>query len=262
MLPNFMCIGAQKSGTTWLYYNMRVHPEIWLPPLKEIAYFNNNSYNPTVTSLLDTPSKRLKLQRLSMKFWSSAKKGQNIGWFLRYFFLPRNDEWYASLFSPNERQIAGEMTPGYNILDSETVARIHTLMPELKIIYLLRNPIERTWSQANRSVRQTLLQGSDTDPQVIREFMDSEEPHRRSDYFKTLQVWESFYPQEQIFIGFFEQLSQNPSQLLLDIYQFLGVDSSEQYIPDSVHQRKNIGHYDPIPAYWASELGPSGIMNS
>ncbi len=256
MLPNFMCIGAQKSGTSWLYKNIRHHPEIWLPPVKELHYFDKETLKPwMIILLLGGPQKRIKLRRLITKrAWPSAKKGQDIGWFLRYFFLPQNDDWYASLFSPSEGQIAGEMTPNYNILDSETVARIHTLMPELKIIYLLRNPIERTWSQANRGVRQTLFQGNHTDPQVIQQFMESEKPHRRSDYFKTLQVWESFYPQEQIFIGFFEQIQENPRQLLLDIYQFLGVDSSEQYIPDLLHKRRNAGHYSPIPDDWASHL--------
>ena len=253
MLPNFMCIGAQKSGTTWLYQNIRFHPEIWLPPVKELDYFSRSSSSPWVIILLTGKQvQRLWLHRLIRKAW--RKKGKDTGWFLRYLFLPQNDKWYASLFSPSEGQIAGEMTPDYDILDAETVARIHALMPELKIIYLLRNPIERTWSQANRGVRQTLFQGNHTDSQVIQQFMESEEPHRRSDYFKTLQVWESFYQREQIFIGFFEQIQENPRELLLDIYQFLGVDSSEQHIPDSLHKKRNARHYSPIPDDWASHL--------
>lgn len=255
MYPQFICIGAQKSGTTWLYQNIRFHPEIWLPPMKELYYFEHPESKPSlVASLLGTPALRLRLRRIINYAWRSAKEGQHIGWFLRYLLLPRHDEWYASLFSPGEGQIAGELTPNYDILDAETVARIHTLMPTLKIIYLLRNPIERTWSQANRRVRQRLFQGKHTDPQVIQQFMDSEEPHRRSDYFKTLQVWESVYQREQIFIGFFEQILENPRQLLLDIYQFLGVDSSEQYIPESLREKRNVGHYSRIPDHWAFHL--------
>ena len=40
MFPDFLCIGAQRSGTTWLYQNLRRHPEIWMPPAKEIHYFD------------------------------------------------------------------------------------------------------------------------------------------------------------------------------------------------------------------------------
>ena len=253
MLPHFMCIGAQKSGTTWLYQNIRVHPELWLPPVKELDYFTYSSSSPWLMLLLTgKPVQRLWLQRLIRKAW--RKKREHMGWFLRYLFLPHNDAWYASLFSANEGQIAGEMTPDYDILEPETVARIHALMPALKIIYLLRNPIERTWSQANRGVRQTLFKENHMDSQVIQQFMESEEPHRRSDYFYNLQVWERFYPREQIFIGFFEQIEENPRQLVQDIYQFLGVDSSPHYIPDLLRKKRNAGHYSAIPDYWASHL--------
>ncbi len=40
MFPDFLCIGAQRSGTTWLHHNLRQHPEIWMPPLKELHYFD------------------------------------------------------------------------------------------------------------------------------------------------------------------------------------------------------------------------------
>jgi len=247
MLPHFLGIGAQKSGTSWLHKNLKHHPQIWLPPIKEIHYFDRPSAKPKVLQLNSRQFKQA---------WRQIKKGQHIGWYLRYFFLPCNDNWYASLFSPEVGQIAGEITPKYSILDCETVARIHTLMPTTKIIFLLRNPIHRTWSQANRRARQVLLEGKHTDEKVIKQFMaqESESPHRRSDYLTLLQLWESFYPQEQIFIGFFEQLKENPRQLLSDIYQFLDVDCSEQYIPDSVHKKVHVGDYSPIPAHWARYL--------
>ena len=40
MFPHFLCIGAQKAGTTWLYDNLKDHPEVWLAPVKEIFYFD------------------------------------------------------------------------------------------------------------------------------------------------------------------------------------------------------------------------------
>ena len=40
-LPDFLCIGAQKSGTTWLYHNLKQHPQVWLPPVKELHYFDH-----------------------------------------------------------------------------------------------------------------------------------------------------------------------------------------------------------------------------
>ena len=43
--PGFVCIGAQKGGTTWLYENLNSHPEVWMPPIKEIHYFNRLCVN-------------------------------------------------------------------------------------------------------------------------------------------------------------------------------------------------------------------------
>ena len=117
MLPNFMCIGAQKSGTTWLYQNIRFHPEIWLPPVKELDYFSRSSSSPWLIILLTGKQvQRLWLHRLIRKAW--RKKGKDTGWFLRYLFLPQNDKWYASLFSPSEEQICkGNIAKAQNTLD-------------------------------------------------------------------------------------------------------------------------------------------------
>ena len=40
MFPDFICIGAERACSTWLYKNLKKHPEIWLPPVKKIHYFD------------------------------------------------------------------------------------------------------------------------------------------------------------------------------------------------------------------------------
>jgi hypothetical protein len=47
MPPNFLIIGAQKAGTTWLFQNLQSHPEIWLPAEKEIHFFDLPPLMPT-----------------------------------------------------------------------------------------------------------------------------------------------------------------------------------------------------------------------
>ncbi len=41
MFPDFLGIGAQKSGTTWLYQNLAAHPQVWMPPVKELHYLDH-----------------------------------------------------------------------------------------------------------------------------------------------------------------------------------------------------------------------------
>lgn len=75
-------------------------------------------------------------------------KAGTLGWYIRFVFMPRTDRWYQSLFASAAGRIAGEVTAAYARLPTREIARIHAIMPEAKMIYILRNPIERTWSEA------------------------------------------------------------------------------------------------------------------
>jgi len=151
MLPNFLVIGAQKSGTTWLDKQLRYNPDIWLPPIKEIHYFDVFLPFPfpfPLATLLLSPRTRTQYwMRIKVKEALQDVKlnPENFLWHMRYFLLPRTDKWYASLFSPREGQIVGEVTPSYAAINEKDVARVYALMPNIKVIYLLRNPIQRMW---------------------------------------------------------------------------------------------------------------------
>ena len=56
--PDFLCIGAQKAGTGWLYEQLREHPDFWMPPLKELHYFDRLGR----ARLLPTGKKRDRLE--------------------------------------------------------------------------------------------------------------------------------------------------------------------------------------------------------
>jgi len=88
----------------------------------------------------------------------------------------------------------------------------------------------------------------------IKAFLEGGRVSKHSNYVKNLQAWERFYPPAQIFVGFHEQLVQDPRALLREIYQFLGVDSSDRFIPETVHIRQNARQYPPIPDHVAHSL--------
>ena len=95
------------------------------------------------------------------------------------------------------------------------------------------------------------------DKKKIKAFINRRRNIRHSQYSKTLQIWERIYPKEQIFIGFYEQLKEAPSQLLADILNFLEVDAS--IIPKTVGRVIRPSHirtryYKPLSCYWASYL--------
>jgi hypothetical protein len=274
-LPNFLCIGAQKAGTTWLYKNIDYHPDVWMPPVKEIFYFNRQSSLPLIIQMCHPKSVRQRelvlpglgkrLRRMQKRLTLShkhtpssrveSKKALNLQWCARFFLLPHNDTWYMSLFAPSKGRITGDITPYYANLASERVAYINSLLPNAKIIYLLRNPIHRLWSQAGMRFGKFGHQDlAIVKEELIQEFLETSIKSQLADYVGNLETWRNFYPRHQIYVGFFDQLVQNPRDLLRDIYRFLDLDASEQFIPKTVHEKHNVGQYPPIPEHFARYL--------
>ena len=113
MYPNFLIIGAQKAGTTWLDRNLREHPKIWLPPEKEIHFFDLPRPLP-FAALLVAPvraARNWSKARLKRDYVKVKAGEQSISWYVRYYFLPRTNGWYRSLFQPVAGQICGEASP-------------------------------------------------------------------------------------------------------------------------------------------------------
>jgi len=229
--PDFLGIGAMKGGTSWLDANLRAHPGIWMPPWKELKYFEKGML---------TRAPRSNLRRITKFVQPSVRKVMYAHpiWMLRFFCKKKTDTWYSSLFSPRANQICGEISPEYAKLNRKIVKHIHTLMPNLKILFLLRNPIERAWSHilwdyCGGDGRHNL--GTIDLASCIRH-AENRSSMVRGEYSKTLAVWESVFPKEQIFIGFFEDMCDTPVELLRRIENFLGVS---EHIPEGATKKVN-----------------------
>lgn len=237
--PDFLCIGAQKAGTTWLSRNLVMHPEIWMPPKKEVHYFDHID-DPPMHPLCCFLSPKLRTQfKWQMKAVIKNLSFVDLRWNMNYFFGSRDDDWYRSLFTRGTGKVVGEITPAYSTLDKEKVRYVYHLMPEAKILFLLRNPIERAWSHAVMDL--SVLAGRSVhtidEAEFIRHF-DSRESRLRGDYQGVIDNWLSVYPEKQFFIGFIEDVARQPEELLRSIFRFLGVSDAENSIGE--HSRKKI----------------------
>ncbi|MGZ8191632.1 MAG: sulfotransferase domain-containing protein [Methylococcaceae bacterium] len=263
MIPNFLVIGAQKSGTAWLFQNFKTHPQIWMPPEKEIHFFDFPPLIPFYF-LLFAPERAIRhwaKNRMIRDYRKVLDGEQTAAWNIRYYLFFRTRGWYKSLFTPDITQISGEITPRYSIISEKSIAKVHDLNPDIKIIYLLRNPIDRMWSDvAMYHSARFGHQGLHTvNEQDIVKFLQDPRHLISSHYLKNLQRWEKFYPSAQIFVGFFEQLSDTPKELLQSIYQFLEIDASEQYISNQAYEKINARDYPEMPDHIASMLARSLI---
>jgi hypothetical protein len=257
--PDFLGIGAQRAGTTWLSENLRQHPQIWMPPKKELHYFNRFYSSAPSLMVVDSLFRRIFSQHSASRRWRRAVKGRlteawgehnwkRMTWELRFLFGQYGDEWYASLFRDGKGRVTGEITPAYAILNLEDIEPISKLMPEVKLIFIVRNPIDRAWSAIRfrrwRMKRRHRRRGEKAEipPLSIAEldsYFQAPEWVQRGDYVRTLSNWLSFFPEEQLFIGFFEDIVQDPEPLLVRLFDFLGVDSTQEYVTQLAFKPSN-----------------------
>ncbi len=186
-LPNFLVIGTEKGGTTWLYQQLKKHPDIFLPESKELHFFNRYSSN-----LVNRNNFTLGLQ------------------------------WYGDFFKGHKGQKAiGEVTPMY-ICDPEAPGRIKETLPDAKLIAVLRNPVNRAYShywmaKNKKHVKLCFRKIIETEePRFIK----------RGLYYEQLEVYYKLFKPEQILVIFYEEVFENPSFWMARVCDFLGIDGS------------------------------------
>ena len=258
MYPDFIVIGAQKAGTTWLYRNLQIHPQIYLPPEKEIHFFDFPPLIPFYF-LLFSPDRSIRNWGKSrmLRDYRKVKTGeQSLSWYLRYYFMFRTKRWYRSLFRSDTEQVTGEITPRYSTLKKEGVKRVYSLMPKAKVVYILRNPIERMWSDLAMYHRPQFgnEQLNVIDEKRIVKFLKSSQHLANSRYLNNLNRWEQHYSSAQIFVGFQDQIRDEPEELLNDIAEFLGVEAFGYHHSELIKRKINSHSYPAIPEHYAKML--------
>lgn len=257
MAPDFLIIGAQKAGTTWLYRNFNKHPEIWMPKEKELHYFDEKMqsrlslYERLRGDSAQAQRWRRQVSRQFKQYSNNNYTRDGLLWDLNYFLRRPTDRWYRSLFKQGRGHITGEATPNYSILKRETVQRVYEVAPDAKIIFMVRNPIERVWSHALMSAS---VGGSwrDKSDEYFYEQFDSTNSRIFTDYLGTVRTWNSVYPAENIFVGYMEDVSLYPDRLLDSLYAFLGATPSSN--PGTIRRKIHSRDVDTMPVSMARRI--------
>ncbi|MGK7937243.1 MAG: sulfotransferase domain-containing protein [Xenococcaceae cyanobacterium] len=207
MMPSFLLIGAQKCGTTSLLNYLIEHPYIEAPTKKEIGFFD-------------------------LRF------GKGINWYKSFFptLLHRLDKQYF---------ITGEASTGY-ICHPHVPKRISEIIPQVKLIALLRNPVDRAYShyhhtksmgKENLSFDEAIEQEEERVSEIkARILKDGNYYHKdyhhytylsRGIYVEQLKVWLSLFSKKQILVLRSEDFFANPSATVKQVLNFLELPNQQ-----------------------------------
>ena len=236
--PDFLGIGTARSASTWLHSRLSQHPDVYLPELKELHFFNERREHTACD--------------VSGATWTRPL----------YFDLgdPAHWRWYSQQFAPGVGKVKGEITPDYSTLSEARVGEVKRHLPDVKIILLIRNPIDRAWSGLRYSWKRH-LDGVLEPGEVDRLMRAALHPERllRGDYPMTLTNWEAHFPASQRLYVFYDDVAAQPSTELEHIADFLGIDPAKlpregdsrrvndapaETIPSEVRGRL-LEHYEP-----------------
>ncbi|MDO3387343.1 sulfotransferase [Gilvimarinus sp. SDUM040013] len=234
--PDFFCIGAQRSGTSWLYHLLRKHPDVWLTPHKELHYFDClHLSDDHATFFQERRIERLKTALERVGAPPGNEKLATARWFSHFALAEKlDDDWYTQLFRdcPAQR-VTGDITPAYAMLPLEGFRHMARLSPSAKILFIMRDPAARVWSQIRFYATFFNNPGLLESESAIA-FANTHESIARTRYDITLELIEKAFDEQQILTIFFEDLHHpdSTSSKINEIMNFLDIAAQpDQTLP-------------------------------
>ncbi|MCF7929230.1 MAG: sulfotransferase [Spirochaetales bacterium] len=203
-LPNFLLVGAAKSGTTTLSYYLQQHPDIYMSPMKEPRFFSAAS----VPQELEGRGDR----------WSETTRIRKFDQYLRLF---RN---------AGDEKCLGEASAEYLFYYQDVIPRVFDLLGDIPIIIILRNPVQRAFSAYKHLVRD-YREDLDFDSALQRE---EEIGNRDFEFLWYYQQGGIYSPAVKAYLDSFsrvkiiihESLKKAPLDTVREMYRFLEVDEA------------------------------------
>ena len=262
-LPSFLCIGAQKAATSWLWVMLRQHPEIWMPPLKEIHYFDH-LYVPDNRSWTLNHIKKGVTDALK---WQVEREVINLDHFKYLVDLamdrPFTEDWYRACFNrPGANgKTTGDITPEYCTIPPEGIAHVKELLgQDLKLIYIIRNPVDRAVSQLKMNLTRRGKESEGKDFWIA----SAKDPviAQRGDYKTYIPQWEAVFPKANILYLPYKMVKADPAKFLGLIEAHLGVARFHGYsgISNRVHETREARVPSEVIRHLEESLAPQSVF--
>ena len=242
--PHFLGIGAARAGTTWLSEQLTAHPDVWIPAIKELHYFTRSAryVGPSqladgsiVQRLFSSAKPYRQYRKLAQRAIASNIVRPSLNklmWDTNFLLRRPGDRWYASLFSQGFGKVTGEVTPRYSMLEHDDIRALKRLIPDLKLIFIMRDPVPAD-ALRRRAFAAPIVQ--------------------QSDYEAILTRWRNVFPPEQLLEIYFDEIREQPDALLRRIQRFLGIPTTG-IAQDRVIGKVNGSFSKPMPPGLRQEL--------
>jgi len=239
----FVGIGAQRAGTTWLGKYFANHPEVGFSPIKELHYFDAVYRSDMCEGFNNHFFQRLKREVNNLNRNFSHKSIESIKCLSLRLEMIYDELKYKELFdliAKKEHFIVGEITPAYSLLNSDAFAAIKRLYKKAKFIFLMRDPVDRFWS--NLRLEEKRFNGTFDAKKNLEKSLSNPQMLLRTNYKRTLTELYSAVPSEDIYVAFYENL-MDPVQHQYEmpkLTDFLGINFMKSDIEKRVNKSPSI----------------------
>jgi hypothetical protein len=222
----FLIIGAAKAGTTSLFEYMRLHPQIHMPAEKEIYFFNmDRNY-----------------RRGQEWYFSTVSHGASPG----AVCGEATAEYMSGVPYLDRGEVPASAAVDREALEEEIPRRIHSALPEVRLLCVLRDPVRRAYSHHR------MMALGNVDSRSFQDAIDeliqpgTLEHTRRvrsrvngyivnGEYARVLQGFLRVFPPEQLRVIFSDELAERPADVLPGVFDFVGV--APDFVPDNLGRK-------------------------
>lgn len=252
---DFLCIGVQKAGTTWLDRMLRSHRVVWMPVVKELHYYDE-MFLPFVRSW--SGQHRLKNGADVIRWQEeSGRPDPRIIREAKHIARETVDaQWYRDLFDMAPAgMLKGEITPEYSLLPLDGIELVRSDNPRAHYFIMLREPVSRDLSHIRMILANEGFQSdapTATYEHRFETYLNWLAHEKRGEYLPLLERWQSLIAPDRFHVLFFEQIRSSPEQLLRTVCDTLGIPT--EGVSADMHKVVHEGKSFDIPDWVVETL--------
>jgi hypothetical protein len=235
-LPNFLVIGAGRSGTTSLHHYLSQHPDVFVPRVKAPSYFY----------CLDEPAELTVNRHLTTRSYFVRDAGEYEALF---------DAWAGE-------HAVGEVSPAY-LASTRVPVRILESLGPVRLVAVVRNPVERVQARYIARRRDGLEPAQDLASALVADRLGRRDPDDTAGTYLAsgfvsgvLRAYSEMFGADQLQVHLFEDLRDDPSEVMRRVFDFIGVDPHAAVDLSAHHNRSGGEIRNPVVrAMWTGSSG-------